>query len=92
MLRTVLVGCGAMSKAWLNAARQVDGVSIVGLVDIDLDRARSRAAEFGLDGADTGASLEAMLERADPTWSSMWSRRRRACRSPNVRLITAVTC
>jgi predicted dehydrogenase len=44
----------------------VDGRSIVGLVDINLDRARSRAAEFGLDGADTGVSLEAMLERSRP--------------------------
>ncbi len=38
MLRAVLVGCGLMSRAWLEAARQVDGLAIVGLVDIDIDR------------------------------------------------------
>jgi len=63
----VLVGCGAMSKAWLDAARRIDGLSIVGLVDLDPERARSRAEEFRLATAATGASLEAMLEsrRAD---------------------------
>jgi predicted dehydrogenase len=63
----VLVGCGAMSKAWLEAADRIDGLSIVGLVDLDLDRARSRAAEFRLDRAAIGASLDTMLEsrRAD---------------------------
>jgi predicted dehydrogenase len=63
----VLVGCGAMSKAWLDAASCIDGLSIVGLVDLDPDRARSRAAEFHLDRTATGASLDAMLEnqRAD---------------------------
>ena len=40
-MRAVLVGCGAMSKAWLEAARQIDGVSIAGLVDLDVSRARS---------------------------------------------------
>ena len=67
MVDAVLVGFGAMSKAWLDAAGRIDGLSIVGLVDLDLDRARSRAAEFHLDRAATGASLDAMLEsrRAD---------------------------
>lgn len=66
MVDAVLVGCGAMSKAWLDAARSIDGLSIVGLVDLDPDRACARAAEFRLDGAATGASLEAMLERRRP--------------------------
>ena len=67
MVDAVLVGCGAMSKAWLEAADRIDGLSIVGLVDLDLDRARSRAAEFRLDRAAIGASLDTMLEsrRAD---------------------------
>jgi predicted dehydrogenase len=63
----VLVGCGAMSKTWLGAASRIEGLSIVGLVDLELDRARSRAAEFHLDHAATGSSLDAMLDsrRAD---------------------------
>lgn len=66
MLRAVLVGCGAMSRAWLEAARQIDDLSIVGLVDIDIGRARSRAAEFGLADASVGDSLDATLERTKP--------------------------
>ncbi len=67
MVDAVLVGCGAMSKAWLEAARRIDGLSIVGLVDLDLDRARTRAAEYGLDGVAIAASLDANLDcrRAD---------------------------
>ncbi len=66
MVDAVLVGCGAMSKAWLEAARRVDGLYIVGLVDLDLDRARSRAVEYGLDGVAFVASLDAMLDRRRP--------------------------
>jgi predicted dehydrogenase len=66
VLEAVLVGCGAMSRAWLEAARQIDSLSIVGLVDIDLDRARSRAAEFGLKGVAIGGSLDAILEQTKP--------------------------
>ena len=51
MINAVLVGCGAMSKAWLDVARQIDGLAIVGLVDLDADRARARAREYDLDHA-----------------------------------------
>jgi predicted dehydrogenase len=66
MVEAVLVGCGAMSRAWLEAARQIDGLRIVGLVDVMPERARSRAAEFGLEGAAMGASLDDMLLRLRP--------------------------
>jgi len=59
----MLAGCGVMSKAWLEAARRIDGLAIVGLVDIDIARARSRAHEFGLDADAVAASLDAMLDR-----------------------------
>ena len=42
MMNAVLVGCGAMSKAWLDAARQIDGLAIVGLVDLYAERAKAR--------------------------------------------------
>jgi Oxidoreductase family, NAD-binding Rossmann fold len=66
VIRAVLVGCGAMSKAWLDAARQIEGLEIVGLVDIDVGRARSRAAQFQLDSAVTGDDLDAVLEAVKP--------------------------
>lgn len=62
----VLVGCGAMSKAWLDAARQIAGLVIVGLVDLDADRARARAREYDLSGAVIGTSLDAVLDQTRP--------------------------
>lgn len=62
----VLVGCGAMSKAWLDAARQIAGLAIVGLVDLDADRARARAREYDLSGAVIGTSLDAVLDQTRP--------------------------
>jgi predicted dehydrogenase len=55
-----------MSRAWLEAARQVDGLSIVGLVDIDIERARSRAAQFGLDDAVIGADAAEVIDATRP--------------------------
>jgi predicted dehydrogenase len=66
VVEAVIVGCGAMSGAWLKAASQIDDLSIVGLVDIDVARARARADEFHLDSADVGASLDEMLDAKRP--------------------------
>ncbi len=71
MIKAILVGCGAMSRAWLAAAGQIDGLSIVGLsivglVDLEVERARSRAAEFGLATADVGVSAVEMIDRLEP--------------------------
>ncbi len=43
-LRAVLAGCGNISKSWFNAAREIAGLELVGLVDIREDAARGRAA------------------------------------------------
>jgi predicted dehydrogenase len=66
MMNVVLVGCGAMSKAWLEATRHAAPVNIVGLVDLDADRARARAHEFDLAGAAIGTNLDAMLDATRP--------------------------
>ena len=66
MVEAILVGCGAMSRAWLEAARQIDGLTITGLVDIDEDRARACAAEYGLAEAMVGTSLAETIEARRP--------------------------
>ncbi len=65
-LRAALVGCGAMSRAWLEAAAGIDGLEIVGLADLDLARAESRAASFGLRDAVLAADVKTLLARATP--------------------------
>ena len=64
--RAVLVGCGGMSRAWLNAAGERDDLEIVALVDIDRDNARWRAEEFGLDSALVGSDLTTVLRETAP--------------------------
>ncbi len=66
MLNAILVGCGAMSRAWLAAAGRIEDLSIVGLVDLDVERARSRATEFGLHTAEIGASVIETIDALEP--------------------------
>ncbi|MBN1259496.1 MAG: Gfo/Idh/MocA family oxidoreductase [Anaerolineae bacterium] len=65
-LRAVLVGCGGISRAWLEAIPGIPGLEIVGLVDLDRARATQSAAQFALNGAEVGTRLPAMLERVQP--------------------------
>ena len=65
-VRAVLAGCGNISRAWLSAAREIEGLEIVGLVDLDEETARQRAAEYGLEGAAIGVDLGTVLERTAP--------------------------
>ena len=65
-VRAVLVGCGGMSAEWLRAAAQVEGLEVVGLVDLNEDAARARQAEFGLVQAQTGTDLSRVLADTSP--------------------------
>ncbi|MCC9205858.1 Gfo/Idh/MocA family protein [Arthrobacter sp. zg-Y769] len=57
-LRVGLAGCGAISRNHLEAFRAIDDVEIVGVCDIDSDRARATAAAWGIPtAADTVAEL-----------------------------------
>jgi predicted dehydrogenase len=64
-LRVIVVGCGAMSVAWLRAAAEIDGLKIIGLADLDRDRAAARAAEFQLD-VPIESDAVALIERLKP--------------------------
>ena len=62
-LKTIMVGCGGMSGAWLKPATENPALQIVALVDLNSDAARARAQEFGLDHALVTDSLEDALAR-----------------------------
>ena len=46
--RAVLVGCGGISRAWLNALQGRTDVEIVGMVDLVPELAEARRQEFAL--------------------------------------------
>ena len=66
IIRAVLVGCGGMSRAWLNVAKERRDLHIVGLVDIDLNTAKSRAKEYGLDSVRIDRNLNSVLSATEP--------------------------
>ena len=53
-LNVVLAGCGGISRAWLEAIRDIPDIRMVGFVDIDESAARSRAEQFGWTEAAVG--------------------------------------
>jgi predicted dehydrogenase len=65
-LKAVLVGCGGISKAWMDPVRHRQDVEIVGLVDLVRTSAEKRAAEYGLTGAVVDTDLAAVLRRVRP--------------------------
>ncbi|WP_113095725.1 Gfo/Idh/MocA family oxidoreductase [Phyllobacterium sp. P30BS-XVII] len=66
MQRAVLVGCGAMSKAWFEAARTIGEIDIVGVVDLAKERAEARITEFGLTSAIAADNLSDILSKTSP--------------------------
>jgi len=58
-LRGGLVGCGFFSRNHLNAWREVEGAEISAVCDLDGEKARARAEEFGVERAyaDAGEML-----------------------------------
>ena len=65
-LKAALVGCGAMSRAWLQAAARIPDLRIVGLADLDAERAKGRAAEFSLKNAVVAGDVHALIAESRP--------------------------
>ena len=64
-IRTILVGCGKMSNAWLTAALNISNVKIVGLVDVIEEAARAQAIAYNLTDAIVATDLETVLQQID---------------------------
>jgi predicted dehydrogenase len=65
-LKAALVGCGAMSRAWLQAAAKTPDLRIVGLADLDPARAKERAVEFGLKDAVIARDVQDVVDKSHP--------------------------
>ena len=52
-----LIGCGAISSNYLKNARNLPILNIAACADLDLERARARAEEFGIPRACTVEEL-----------------------------------
>src|ERR1051326_6855742 len=57
-VRVGLIGCGNISGTYRKNAGWLDGIEIVACADLDIERARSRAAEFDVPRA---CSVEEIL-------------------------------
>ena len=65
-LRAALVGCGAMSRTWLQAAAKISDLRVVGLADLDSARAEARAAEFGLNNVVIASDVDRLIAQCQP--------------------------
>ncbi len=65
-LRAVMVGCGGISRAWLDAVKAMPDVELVGLVDLNEDAARERAEQYALTQAVTSHDLASVLKDIRP--------------------------
>ncbi|GAC1646543.1 MAG: Gfo/Idh/MocA family oxidoreductase [Ktedonobacteraceae bacterium] len=65
-IRTVLVGCGSMSGAWLEVALALPQIEIVGLVDVIEAAAQKRARQYHLAHVVVGTDLQTILHQTVP--------------------------
>jgi len=65
-IKVVLAGCGGMSGRWLEVAKNMQELEIVGLVDIREEAARRRANDFGFQNALIGTDLKDTLVKTSP--------------------------
>jgi predicted dehydrogenase len=65
-LKALLVGCGGISAAWLDAVTKMRDVRLVGLVDIVEEAARTRAQQYGLQDAAARTDVAGALRELSP--------------------------
>ncbi|MFN2109989.1 MAG: Gfo/Idh/MocA family protein [Anaerolineae bacterium] len=65
-VKALLVGCGGISRTWLNAIKTIPEVTLVGLVDLREEAAQARAVEFGWTDALIETDVTAALDLTHP--------------------------
>ncbi len=61
-LPVLVVGAGAMSRAWLDAVDRVQTTTLAGIVDLDLDAARTAATDVGRPDLPVGDDLVVLAD------------------------------
>ncbi len=64
-LRGGVIGCGFFARNHLHAWREVEGMQVAAVCDVDADRANAFAREFGVGGAYTDADEMLRKEKLD---------------------------
>lgn len=64
-MKVVLVGCGAISGAWLEPTKHIPELELVGFVDVLEENAKKRQQEFA-PAAVVGTELERVLAETNP--------------------------
>lgn len=65
-LKVVLAGCGGITRAWLEAIKNIPEIQMVGFMDLVESAARGRAEQFGWTDAAIGTDLPAILDATRP--------------------------
>jgi predicted dehydrogenase len=63
--RVVVVGAGGISPAWFKPLK-AEGVQVAAVVDLRLEQAQTRIAEFELAGAEASTDMVAMIKKHQP--------------------------
>lgn len=65
-LRLLVIGCGGIAGSWLPTLTTHAGVRVIGLCDLDPDRAEGRRREYALADAAVGSDPAAMIDALRP--------------------------
>ncbi len=65
-VKALLVGCGGISRAWLNAIKEMPDVVMAGFVDLREEAARARAEEYSWTDALVETDVTAALAETRP--------------------------
>jgi predicted dehydrogenase len=65
-VRVIQVGAGGMGQNWLQTLEQSDDVEIVGVVDLNLEAARTATAKYATDPGASGGEVGELIDRIHP--------------------------